>query len=177
MAQPLEILVDRAQGGDKTAFGEIYILLFDKIYRFLYASLRNRELSEDLAQNTFLRCWKSLSSYTKTHGSIQAFLFAIARNLMIDWYRKKKALPLFLAEQIPSRENIEEEAIRGEEKGAVWKAILHLPGEERQLIILRYFEEMPYEQIARIVGKQEGAVRVRVYRILKVLKKHLQKST
>jgi RNA polymerase sigma-70 factor (ECF subfamily) len=102
-------------------------------------------------------------------------VFAIARNLLIDWYRKKKPLPLWIAERIPSREDVEEQAIKNEAKGEVWNALFHLRKEERHLIILRYFEEMPYGEIAQVVGKNEGTVRVRIYRILKTLKKHMKK--
>lgn len=174
MPRAEDALVVRAQQGDKDAFGQLYKLYFDKIFRFVYVSMRNRELSEDLTQNTFLRCWRSLSTFSTNKGTFQAFLFAIARNLLIDWYRKKKPLPLWIAEAMPSDENVEREAIRNETKGAVLDALSHLRKEERHLIVLRYFEEMPYGEIAQVVGKNEGTVRVRVYRILKSLKKHLK---
>ena len=176
MPQSVEDLVSRAKAGDKDAFGELYSLFFDRIYRFVYVSLRDRELSEDLTQNTFLRSWRSLKTFSTSAGSFQAFLFAIARNLLIDWYRKKKPLPLFVAEQKPSKENLEEEAVQKEAQGVVWKALFRLREMERHLIVLRYFEDLSYREIAKVVGKNEGAVRVSIYRILKTLKVQLKED-
>jgi RNA polymerase sigma-70 factor (ECF subfamily) len=176
MARDVDELVAQAKAGDKDAFGELYSQFFDRIYRFVYVSVRDRELSEDLTQNTFLRCWRSMRTFTTSTGSFQAFLFAIARNLLIDWYRKKKPLPLFVAEQKPSKENLEENAIRKEAQGVVWKALFRLRKLERHLIVLRYFEELPYKEIAKVVGKNEGAVRVSIYRILKTLKGQLNED-
>lgn len=177
MASELKKLIERAQLGNKDAFGRIYELFFSKIYRFIYFSLGDKELSEDLAQNTFLRCWRSLQSFSDTKGSFQAFLFTIARNILIDWYRKKKEVSLEKVEDPASLENIESEAVKKEEKEIVWNALLRLKEFEKQVVILRYFEELSFADIAKIVGKKETAVRVKLHRTLKKMKHYLEKKT
>lgn len=174
--QKLQTLVVRAKTGDKDAFGQLYREYFLKIYRFIYSSIRNRELSEDLTQNTFLKCWRSFSTYSSARASFQTYLFAIARNLLIDWFRKKKEVSLEAIAEQPSRESVEDEAVKHEEKIIVWSALFRLKELDRQLVILRYFEELSFADIAMIVGKREGAVRVHTHRILKELKKELEKD-
>lgn len=174
MSQGLKILVQRVQKGDKEAFGEIYEIYFSKIYRFIFFSVRDRQLAEDLAQSTFLRAWKARESLSTTHGSVQAYLFAIARNLIIDWQRRRKETSIELISEPEDPKDFEEEIQRDEVKKTVWKAIRTLDDQQRHLVILRYFEELSYKDVARVVKKNESAVRVRIHRILKMLKKEIK---
>lgn len=169
-------LVIRAQKGDKDAFGQIYAIFFRKIFRFVYYSLLDRSLSEDIVQDTFVRAWRSLPTFSLAKGTFQAFLFAIARNLVIDHTRKKKEFPLELADNVVSGEDLEGEIIVSAEKRAVQQALSALSDVEKQLVILHYFEEFSYKEIAKITGKNAGAVRVRVHRALKKLKDYLEKE-
>lgn len=170
----LRKLLVRAKKGDKDAYGEIYNLFLKTIFRFIYFSVRNWELAEDLTQTTFFKAWRALASFSLSGGSFRAYLFAIARNLVIDYSRSKKELPLETIENYPSKEDPEEDFIKSEAKRVVWQALRDLPKEEEHLIVLRFFEQLRYKEIARVSGKSEGAVRVSIHRILKKLKKDLQ---
>ena len=169
-------LVQRAQKGDKEAYGAIYELYQKKIYRFSYYMIQNQELAEDITQNTFIKAWRALPSFSlNKNGTIQAYLFKIARNLTIDYQRKKKEASLEVIEDImPSDENLEEIVARREEREMVARALKTLDEEERQIVVLRYFEDMSYEEISKVVGKNEGAIRVRLHRILKKLKEEIK---
>ncbi|MBI2594181.1 RNA polymerase sigma factor [Candidatus Curtissbacteria bacterium] len=163
-------LITQAQAGDKDAFGQIYELFYPRIYRYCQFNL-DRELAQDLCQETFLRAWKALPSFShKKGGSFQAFLFKIARNLIIDFARKKKEFPLRDYQEIETNEELAEQTDREFEKERLGRALSQLADSERQIIILRYFEEMTVFEVAKIVGVREGALRVRVHRILKKLK-------
>lgn len=170
----LNRLISRAKQGDKDAFGEIYSLFQKLIFRYIYFSTRNYELAEDLTQNTFFKAWRALPSISISRGSFRAFLFTIARNLIIDWTRRKKELPLETIENFPSFEDPEEDLIRKETREIVLQALSELTEDERQLITLRFFEELEYGEIAKVVGKKTGAVRVSTHRILKKLKKYIK---
>lgn len=169
-------LIKRAQEGDKDAFGEIYKLFFEKIYRFIYFSVHNSYLAEDLTQETFLRAWKHFGSFKSSKGTIQAFIYAIARNLVIDWQRKKKpvSLTLLYDDEIKSNEDIEENFLRKQNQEMVWSVLSKLDQLDRHIVILRYFEELSFSQIAQITGEKEGSARVRLHRILKKLKQYLE---
>lgn len=169
-------LVQRAQHGDKEAYGEIYKLYQKKIYRFSYYMMQNQELAEDITQNTFIKAWLALPSFSfSKNGTIQAYLFKIARNLSIDYQRKKKEISLeVIADVMPSEENLEEIVERREEQEIVSKALKTLDEDEKQIVVLRYFEDMSYEEISKVVGKNEGAIRVQLHRILKKLKEEIK---
>jgi len=170
----LKRLIIRAKGGDKDAFGEIYNLFLKQIFRYIYFSTRNYELAQDLTQNTFFKAWRALPSISVYRGSFKAFLFTIARNLVIDWSRSKKELPLETIENFPSFEDPQEDLIRKEARVVVLQALSRLEEDEKQLITLRFFEEFEYGEIAKVVGKKEGTVRVTTHRILKKLKNYIK---
>lgn len=167
----LNELIQKARKGDKDAFGQIYKIYYRKIYRYLRINLNSQEAAEDLAQETFLKAWRSISTFSAySGGSLQAFLFRIARNLMIDLSREKKEFPLDTALEIESKDDFEEDLDRKTNIETVQKALTKLEDEDKQLVILRFFEEMPHADIAQIIDSNEGAVRVKLHRILKKLK-------
>lgn len=170
----LKRLISRAKQGDKDAFGEIYNFFQKLIFRYIYFSTRNYELAKDLTQNTFFKAWKALPSVSISRGSFRAFLFTIARNLIIDWSRSKKELPLETIENFPSFEDPEKDLIRKEAREVVLQALSKLVEDEKQLILLRFFEELKYGEIAKVIGKKEGSVRVSIYRILKKMKSYIK---
>ena len=167
----LSILTRRAQEGERDAFGEIYSLFYKKIYRYCQFHSESVELAQDICQETFLKAWKALPSFSqKKGGTLQAFLFKIARNLLIDWSRKKKESKLEQHLDLESNENLMDEIERGRAIKTVRTAIRQLDGLEQEIITLHYFEELSGAEIASVVGMNEGAVRVRTHRILLKLK-------
>ena len=170
----LENLIKKAQQGEKDAFGEIYLLFYKKIWRFIYYLIMDKETASDFTQNTFIKLWNCLPSFNVEKGSLQAYIFTIARNLVIDESRKKKESLLDEALEIPSKEDLEENLERKEAAERVQKALEGLGGDEKQIIILRYFEDLSFAEISGILKTKEGALRVRVHRILEKLKKELK---
>lgn len=169
----LQTFIREAQRGSTQAFGEIYRILLPKIFRFVWHEVYDKPTAEDLTQVTFLRLWKAIRSYDEEKGSFPSFAFAIARNLIIDWQRKKRPVSLEKIGEVEKRDDTMERLIQHDIVDRVRQALTLLSTEDRQLVVLRHFEEVPYEEIAKIVGKQEGAVRVKLHRILRQLKKLL----
>lgn len=172
----LSELVKKAQQGEKASYGEIYNLFIKKIYRFIYYSVNEKQLAEDLTQNTFLKAWISLGNFSFGKGTFQAYLFTIARNLVIDYQRRKKELSIDENWDISSADNLEDQIEKEEEKEKVKMILDNLEDDERRLIILRYFEELEFEEIAQVLNKNSGTLRVRVHRILKKLKDKLEEK-
>ncbi len=172
MRPDLKKLIDQAKNGDEEAFGKIYNLFLTKIYRYTYFSVRNRELAEDITQEAFLKCWGALSSFSAKKGSFSSFLFAIARNLIVDYSRKKKQISLEVVKdyQLLDTKNVDEDIIREEENKILAKALSKLEEKEKNILVLRYFEDLSFADIGRIVGKKEATVRVALHRILKFVK-------
>ncbi len=169
-------LIKAAKNGDKAAFGDLYQLYYDRIYRFIYYLTYDSELACDLTQNTFIKMWKSLPRFNIEQGTIQAYLFTIARNLVTDFRRRKREYTLDLAMDIPHNEDMVEKVSTGENSRILREALQTLPELERQLLILRYFEDLAMADIAKVVEKEESAVRVRIHRILKKLRKKMYKE-
>jgi RNA polymerase sigma-70 factor (ECF subfamily) len=166
-----KILIKKAQKGDKQAYGEIYKKYFQKIYRYCKFNTNNEELAKDICQESFVKAWKKIKDF-KTEGqwSIQAFLFTIARNLIIDFSRKKKEYALDQAENVAAITDLYEDLDKKNEIEQVRNALSKLDDLERQIIILRYFEEMPSAEVAKILNVNDGALRVRTYRVMQKLK-------
>lgn len=173
--EDLNQLVYRAQKGEKEAFGQIYKIYSRKIYRYCYVNSGDKEQAWDLVQETFLKAWKSMSNFSlEAGGTIQAYLFRIARNLMIDLSRKKKEYPLDEALEIEGHEDFEEDLDRKDLESQLKNALSRLDETDRQIVVLRYFEELPPPEAAKILGMNEGAFRVRTHRALKKLKELLK---
>lgn len=169
-------LISRAQAGEKEAFGEIYKMFIDRIYRYIFYLIYDRELAEDLTQYTFLKAWKALPNFSTENGSLQAFLFKIGRNSVIDYFRKKKDLSIDKIRDPVSDLNIDDSIVLEEEKLNLYKALSYLDDFEKNIVILRFFEELSFLEIANITGKTEGAVRVRTHRALKKLKEIIKEK-
>lgn len=176
MEEDLSNLIHKAQNGDTNALGKIYELFYPRIYRYLKINLESPEAAEDLCQETFLSAWKSLKSFSEDKGgSLQAYLFRIARNKIIDLSRKKKEVHLEESWEFESNEDILSSLDSESDIAQVQKALASLEEIERQIIVLRYFEELSTAEVAQAVGFNEGALRVRIHRILKKLKENLEK--
>lgn len=167
-------LVARAQNGDKDAFGEIYKLYLKEIFRYAYFSLRNYELAQDITQVTFFKAWRALPSFSLSRASFRTFLFAIARNLIIDEVRRKKEISLEQIADMPASEDPQEEIQKNELKQVIQNALGILKDTERQLIVLRFFEGFKFKEMAKILKKKEGAVRVSTHRVLQQMRQYLR---
>jgi RNA polymerase sigma-70 factor (ECF subfamily) len=154
-------------------FLEAYETYSDAIFRYCYFQTSNREQSLDLAQDVFTKAWEYLSSGKEvTH--MKAFLYRIATNAVIDWRRKKKAVSLdkMVEEGFDVRSGtneIESKEIFFEAKQAV-KLIGELDEKYREVLLLRYVDELSIKEIAEIVGETENNVSVRIHRGLEKIK-------
>lgn len=166
-----EILIEKAQQGDKEAFGVLYKTYFARIHRYCKANIYREDLATDICQETFIKAWKAFPTFSlKNGGTLQAYLFRIARNLIIDLSRKKKEFSLAAYEDIQTEEDFEENIDKQDAVNKLKTILAKLPEKERQIMILRYFEDVSHKEIGRILGMREGALRVRTLRVLKKLK-------
>jgi RNA polymerase sigma-70 factor (ECF subfamily) len=168
--EDLSNLITRAQNGDKDAFGQIYSIFYQRIFRFCKFNTKQNATAQDICQETFFKAWKSLPSFSQKGGSFQAYLFKIARNLIIDMSRKKKEERLPDYFDVVSDEHVEEKVERDEKTAKVQQALAQLNEIDRQIVILHYFEDMTQIEVARVIGVKEGNIRVKTHRVLKKLK-------
>ena len=156
-------------------FSHIYDKYIDKIYRFIFIKVSSREIAEDLTSETFLRGWQVFKEREDIENP-PAFLYQIARNLITDHYREKGKAKVVSAEYVPildPRGGLEEKARLNSDLERVKLALANLKEEYQDLIIYRYFDELSVPEIAKILEKPQGTVRVGLHRALKALKNEL----
>lgn len=158
------------------AFMEAYDAHADGLFRFLAAKISDREIALDLVQETFTRAW----DYCMQGGAVREwkpFLFRTAYNLVVDTYRKKRTVSLdSLIEEsgfaIPDRDDVR--SIDRAEAARIRDAIDCLDEMYRDVLLLRYTEDLPPREIARIMGLTENVISVRIHRGIKMLRDHMQ---
>ena len=171
-----KIAVAKLNLKDASAFEEIYNSYIDKIYRFIYFKVETKQEAEDLTSQTFLKIWQyAIEGKIKTKESFQSFVYQVARNTVIDYYRssqKKKANEVDLqnAENISSKESPEKELDKKIDIQNLEKKIKQLKNEYQEAIMLHYINELSIEEISKIINKKRGTVRVLLYRAIKALK-------
>ncbi|UCG83205.1 MAG: sigma-70 family RNA polymerase sigma factor [Dehalococcoidia bacterium] len=173
----IEKLVDRAIDGDAEAFGRLYDMHVDRVYRHIYYRVGDVADAEDLTQQVFIKAWQAIGRYKKTASPFLSWLIRISHNLVIDFYRSNKTktcldFDIVASEPESGPEHLAEAKF---DQQQVRHAILELPGEQQQVVLMRFIEGFSYPEIAASIGKSEGAVRVIQHRALARLRKTLEK--
>lgn len=164
------ILVQEAKA-DTRQYEALYKKYADKVFNyFWYRTGHDRDLSEDLMQETFLRAFQNLSKFKIRGYSYLTYLLTIARHLLIDHYRKPNSLPIEDAENIPYE--ITEDIDRKSDAEALWHAIQDLPSSNRDVLLMRYQDEKSIKDIATITESTENAVKLNLSRTRKKLAAH-----
>ena len=168
-------LVDLAKAGDGEAFAQLYEAYFDRVYRFIFFRVTDDQVAEDLAAQVFLKAWENLHRY-KPHGPFLAWLYAIARNTVIDNYRtRKQTVSLDEAAPIATQEEKLDDRLQFEfEIQSLQEAMQRLTQEQQEVITLKFIAEYDTAEIARHMGKSEGAIRALQMRALQALGKVLR---
>jgi RNA polymerase sigma-70 factor (ECF subfamily) len=157
-----------------TQFIKAYDDFSDDIFRFCYLKTKNRDIALDITQETFTKVWEYVGA-GKEVGHMRGFLYQIARNLVIDHYRKKSTSSLESLSESgfdPSSDD-REEADEFEVKEAMG-IIDNLDPKYREPILLRYVEDMSVKEIAQLLGEAENTVSVRIHRGLEKIRSQIQ---
>ena len=164
-------LIQRAQQGDENAFGELYERCAPVVFRYLYSHLEQVQDAEDLTEEVFFRAWRALPRYRQQGVPFQAYLLRIARNVLIDHYRRDKssqnqhATPVEdLAHLLPDP-SVGPMSVGMEHQELVHK-LRNLPEDHRTVLVLRFLNGLTPLETAQVMGRSAGAVRVLQHRAL-----------
>ena len=165
-------LVVKAIHGDEEAFGKIYDLHVDRIYRHIYYRVSSKEEAEDLTQQVFINAWKALPRFKKTSSPFLAWLMTISHNLIVNYYRSRKDKEQLSTEITAGDLGSDPEKLAEVNFEQEWlkAAISQLPEEQQQVIMMSFVEGFTGKEIAAAMGKKEGAVRVLQHRGLKKIR-------
>lgn len=162
------------QSSLKESFLQSFDAYSDAIFRFCLVKTSNKELAEDLTQETFMRYWLSLKD-GKTMTNTRSFLYTIANNLVIDWYRKKKTSSLEVLEE--NGYEPPDAQLPSALENAQWKEVLEvievLEEKDREVLLLRYVEGLDPKDIAEITRETANAISVRINRAVEKVQKKL----
>ena len=175
----LREVIEAAKAGDQEAFSYIYELYFKPVYRYLYFRTGSPDDSQELAQEVFLKAYKSFGRYTYSTHDPLAYFYTIARNTLIDRGRKKKILLVDEeeAEHVPDPGlRADEELMRGEDAKELHLHIATLPKDQQDVIILRFIQDKTTAETAEILGKREEAVRKLQSRGLRSLRERFNRQ-
>jgi RNA polymerase sigma-70 factor (ECF subfamily) len=166
-----------ARKGDVDAFGRVVEAFQKPVFNLCYRMLGNAEDAEDAAQESFWRAFQGLSKYD-FQRSFGTWMLSIAAHYCIDRLRRKRPVLLSLESLLPEDDapdqtpGPEHQTYRKQEQEAVQRLLEHLGREERAMIVMRYWHDMSYEEIARSLRVSVGAVKSRLHRARRTLAEH-----
>ncbi|MFC2021034.1 RNA polymerase sigma factor [Chloroflexota bacterium] len=172
----VEKLVVQAVNGNTDAFGDLYIIFVEKIYRYVYYHINSKTAAEDITGEVFLKAWRAIGSCRGKENAFSPWLYRIAHNQLVDEIRKRQRRPSLELENVETISDPESSAEAYSEQQELLKVIDRLPSNQRRVIILKFIEGMDNREIAKIIGKSEGALRVMQMRALAALRKELGKE-
>lgn len=165
------VLARKFEDGSKEAFGELYDAYYKRIYNFIYYKTHHKETAEDLVAQVFMKAYRSANSYDAGKGTFQAWIYQIARHAIVDYYRSvKPTLNIEDSWDVGNNADLEKDTDNKLILEKVRSYIAELPSEQRDIIIMRVWQEMSYVEIGEVMGKSEASCKMAFLRAIKKLR-------
>jgi len=173
-------LVKKAKGRDPDSFGKLYDEYVDQIFRYVYYKVGNFAESQDLTGQTFLKAFENIDSYEVRDVAFSSWLYRIAHNLLVDYFRresKRENVPIEDQPPTPStRGNPVETVLADLDSERLYRALNRLTHNQREVLVLKFIDNMSNNQVAEIMGISVGAVKSTQKRGLLALNRILSNS-
>jgi RNA polymerase sigma-70 factor (ECF subfamily) len=176
-------LVEQARSGSAQAFALIYDRYVDGVYRYLLYRVGDRATAEDLTSECFLRALRRIGDFQWTGRDIGAWLITIARNLVTDHFKSSRFRLEVSTEQILGATDRRDEGgdiaeimVRRAEAEVLYGALGQLRQDQREVVFLRFIQGMSVGEVARVLGKSDGAIKALQYRAMQSLLRILTKD-
>jgi len=164
-------LIQKTKKGDSEAFGELYNKYIKKIYNFIYYKTYHQEIAEDLTSITFTKALERIESFNETQSNFSTWLYTIARNGVIDYFRTEK--DLLNIDDVWDLTNNDDFEVNIDNKiklESLREYLKNLNAEKREIIILKVWEGLNYQEIAEIIGKSENNCKMIFSRTIRKLR-------
>ncbi|MFQ5420575.1 MAG: RNA polymerase sigma factor [Anaerolineae bacterium] len=166
-----KVWLDQARQGDKAAFGKLIEAYQIPVYNLAYRMLNNPGEAEEAAQEAFIRAYTRLETYNPAH-KFSTWMLSITSNYCIDIIRKRRALLLSIDEPLPPHPALMSDKAKGpepqllvsEQQKMVQTLLQELAPDYRQAVVLRYWYDMSYEEIAEMMDTTVSAIKSRLFR-------------
>jgi len=176
-AADIQELVNRAKENDLQALSQLYELFFNRVYRYIFVRVQNKEEAEDLTSQVFLKMVENIGKFSWQGFSFSAWLFKIAHNLVVDWYRSKPAKEAEKQAEPAPKSDPEDLVLLNEKISMALKSLRNLSEQQREVLILRLLGGLSCQQTAQVLGLSEGNVRLIQHRALTKLREELKVKT
>ena len=179
------LLVKNYIAGDENALSILINRHQSKIYGFIYSKLSDRDIADDIFQDTFIKVIKTLKSNSyNEEGKFLPWVMRISHNLIIDYYRKNKKMPMFretedfsifsiMSDNVP---NIESQLITSQVESDLRKLIEELPEDQKEVLVMRMYQDLSFKEISELTGVSIntalGRMRYAIMNLRKVIDKH-----
>ena len=156
-------LVKKANGHDPDAFGLLYDEYVDQIFRYVYYKVGNFAESQDLTGQTFLKAFENIDSYEMRDVAFSSWLYRIAHNLVVDYFRKESKRESVTLEErppVPSNRGNPVDMVMAEmDSERLYKAMHKLTHNQREVLVLKFIDNLSNSQVSEIMGISVGAVK------------------
>lgn len=166
-------LVDRAAGGNFEAFGQLYGIYLDRIYRYAFHQVQDRMTAEDITEEVFVKAWKAIKSCKGKGQTFSAWIYRIAHNHIINTLRNTQKFASIDMENIAAISSPKLELEMKLEQQELTEMIADLPQNQRQVVVLKFIEGLDNRETGKIMRKSEGAVRILQMRALTALRQKI----
>jgi RNA polymerase sigma-70 factor (ECF subfamily) len=166
-------LVDKAARGDFEAFGQLYDIYLDRIYRYVLYQVKDRMTAEDITEEVFIKAWKAIVSCKGKGQTFSSWIYRIAHNHTINSLRDVRKYTSIEMENITEFNSPNLEFEMTQEQQELLDAVAELPENQGQVITLKFVEGLENREIAKIMGKSEGAIRILQLRALTTLRQKI----
>jgi len=166
-------LIKEAQKGESDCFGRLYDHYIPQIYRFVLMKINHHQEAEDLVHDVFLSAWQNIDSYSHQGFPFSSWLYQIARNKVIDYYRlKKSTIQLDNIDEsfVKIASAVEHNLDANLDIGRIYGTLNQLTPDQKDVIIMRFIEDLSHQEISAAMGRSEGAIRLLQHRAINTLK-------
>jgi RNA polymerase sigma-70 factor, ECF subfamily len=172
-------LIRAAQGGDEQAFGELYNAYVHDIFRYILYRVGSSEIAQDLTAEVFLRAVEGLVRYQDRQVPLLAWLYRIAHARVVDHYRHVHRVGQeddIENVDLTAEDDLDSDLMMNYQQQKIREAIYKLPGEQQQVIVLRFIEGYNVQQTADVLGKTPGAIKMIQRRALQAMNLELSRQ-
>ena len=167
-------LVELAKKGDKLAFGQLIDKYWEVLSVIVYTKVQNYADTEDILQESFLKAYRKLHTL-RDNRKFAPWLYGIAATTTIDWLRREKRQAFLPLEEVQEAPYWDSQNLQLDNREALLEVMKRLPEKYHIVIVLRYFKNMSYKEIAEHLGEPEGTISNRLHRANKLLREWLER--
>jgi RNA polymerase sigma-70 factor (ECF subfamily) len=172
--------VYRAIDGDPEAFALLYDSYVDQVYRYIFFRVSDSQTAEDLTSQTFLKSWENVHRYRVRESPFGAWLYQIARNVVVDYYRSRKKERIqpgaIIHTYADPNANVDEQAEKRLEIDGLLSAMCNLTEDQQQVLTLKFTAGLSTHEVAQVMGKECSAIRALQMRGLQSLQKNYSRT-